>query len=370
MTAKHRSRSEELSHRLIHAGAGALEHAASILAKRPELSVITFAVGVELTLKARVAHEHWHLIVDDNSGRDSELWGRLQKGCAQTLGFKKSMRTLERILLPGEHKALQRSARSLESLNELRNQAVHFGLSADDSDGSLLAASQLRAWHALRSLSDSWPLELQRLAFREWHRIDASLSALADFLDSKAEELLPHLKADQDEGWAVGACPRCGHVGLASNQPEPLQSAMCRICESSSIAASGECSRCQKPVLAPIFGGKDRLFVTCPGCTQNHDVESIGRVALVVKRTRPGHPDEDRRILCGECGYGETTHLRVEGRDVFVCESCETPWFVDFDSHQTCDNCDETWVGANLNDSMFLGCPMCIDAIRDRNDRR
>src|SRR5215211_3353356 len=67
-------------HELIQSGFAFLERAAREIAEDPKYSIINFATGIELMLKARLVREHWALVVEKTSDaqKDDFMQGRLR----------------------------------------------------------------------------------------------------------------------------------------------------------------------------------------------------------------------------------------------------------------------------------------------------
>ena len=182
----HKDRSKNLSESLLESGRKALEHAAELLKEgRSELSCITFGVGIELTLKSRLAFEHWHLVIEDDKPKE-DCWDKLQKGNVKTVGATKLLRLLTRLVPKEELRKLSIGKLSLEAMARLRNRAAHFGLQPE-TDRTTLAATQLKAWYALQDLAKVWPSPLKTLAEKVWESLREAIGDLEDLLDTKAE---------------------------------------------------------------------------------------------------------------------------------------------------------------------------------------
>ena len=359
--------SHELAESLLASGAQALEHAAGLVEGKPELAVITFAVGVELTLKARLAFEHWHLVLvdDKQQGKLTDCWNQLREGKVRTVGADRVRVILLRVLPLIEARALERSMGALSSLAELRNQAAHFGIPLSGSGGAaLLAAVQLRAWHALHEFSRTWPESLRERAERDWSRAESALRKLGAFLQTRSDELLPHLKDLQQEGGAVGLCMECNYIGLAREKEEGFnfRPTYCRICKVTSLAAVGSCPSCSKHILASLVQGKFEL--SCVTCNYEGDAPEFGSVRVSAPT------DHGEAPFCGCCDSAERTlQLHTDGQDWIVCSTCQSIWSSVSSAVSFCENCDEQWVGLDLELSGLSGCPHCKYSIRERAER-
>jgi hypothetical protein len=368
-------RSADLAQSLLESGAKALQHSSVLVSDQPDLAVITFAVGIELTLKARLAYEHWHLVLDEGKGRIAgQCWSRLRSGKLRTVGSEIVRELLLRVLVGEEGKKFERGLAAFGKLAELRNRAAHFGIRPSEAEHapSVLAAVQLRAWHALQEFAELWPGDLIEPAKTDWARTDAALSKLKEFLETKADELLPHLKDMQSAGGYVGLCMKCTYVGLAleiaDKAPPHFGPTRCRICLSESLAAHGCCPSCGKNLLASL-NSKGEFQLACASCTFEGEELECGGVSVC---QAPDPQDDPYAQLpkCGECGTGEpTTQLTVDGSDWFICPACDAYWDEGAGAVSSCDNCGDSWLGIDLEFSALSGCPLCEDALRARIER-
>lgn len=270
-----------------------------------------------------------------------------------------------------EARALERSGDALSSLAVLRNKAAHFGITPSaPGHAATLAAVQLRAWHALHEFSRTWPEFLRERAEKDWDRAEIALRKLDAFLQTRAEELLPHLKDLQQAGGAVGLCKECTYIGLAREKEEGADfgPTHCRICRTASLAAVAPCPCCRKPLLASL--DHDKFELACVTCGYEGDEPEVASVRV----SDPPDPREDPYArdnpCCGSCETGErTTRLNVAGRDWFVCSACGEYWSAGWTAVSSCANCGDRWVGVELEFSAFSGCPLCRDSVRERVER-
>jgi hypothetical protein len=370
------SHSEELAVHLLDSGARALEHASTLVESEPEVSIITFAVGLELSLKARLAFEHWYLIVEGRNNSPANCWTKLREGGLRTLGATAVESVLASLMPQEEGRVFARSRTALGAVKEKRDRAVHFGLAPDEKENSpaALAAAQLQAWHALRAWAEEWPEALRVVASERWGRIDAALEKLDGFLDAKATELRPRLKELQEQGAAVGLCVKCEHIGLVRQKGDLIggpASTGCEVCLQESLAVTGPCPRCKKTVAAALDAHSQVLKLACVSCGESSEEDTLGVVQVVAHKPDPHDPGPNPEApMCGSCADGNrVVQLYVEGKELLVCPECSSRWEEGWEAVGNCEHCGEEWVGADLEGSGFLGCDMCRDAARERFDR-
>lgn len=363
-------RSASCSSHLAQASSHALEHAArSLVEGETDVSLLTFATGIELAVKARVALEHWLLLVKDPSkgpkGKFS-LWDALNKGESQTIGASEALRLLGNACRDAERDALAAAHPQFSKVADERNRSVHFGIALGDTEKrGYLAALQISAYRSLKELAAHWPDSL--FTQEDWEQLDGFFEQVEPFIEELEELIRPILREQHQAGkLEVGMCPACDCVSLAarpSDGSNPVV-ARCRVCQASSIAARGECPResCQHTVLAPIVDGKRTLSVACPTCNHSSEAHSHGDVSTYgYWNLAPGEVDETIEPTCSECGWSDSTitSFEVDGDICFHCDGCEWTYRMSSHSVSSCDWCSEWWLGANLEESSATGCDSC-----------
>lgn len=366
-------RSRELSQTLLASGAAALEHGASLVGSQPHIAIMVFGIGVEITLKARLAFEHWHLILDDTCKKPEECWSLLRRGALKTVGGDQLLGALMRVLPSAEAQAVSCSSDTLRKIASLRNKAAHFGVHKDDPehDVAKLSAIILRSWHALQRVSSIWPEQVRSMLGKAWSGIAGHLKQIDAYLETRAAEMVPHLEAISDGGGAVGLCMRCNNMGTSrrTRDGNAVQENACVICEEDSLTVIAPCIECKRPILHALTETPREFAARCLHCKHDGNSNEAGDVSIYNGLLRPKDLLYYRLPSCNECwGLSEVQELLVDKKEsVYVCFGCNGVW--GDEDLATCGNCDELWVGADLEDSSFLGCTSCSDAIKERWDR-
>ena len=166
--------------------------------KVPQLRTATreLGCGVELTLKAALAREHWTLVFSrPDNARLSDYWA----GSFHSASYEQCLQRLEQIMgarIPANHK------KAFGSLRDRRNRLEHLG--RVDNWFALRASlySALSAWFFIaRRFWDESELE---------NSMGTSLSSLLEEL-AKSEHFVEARKREVGAGGVV--CPRCGIDG-------------------------------------------------------------------------------------------------------------------------------------------------------------
>ena len=368
-------RSAFISSQLVDASIRTLEHASRIIAEEPELSVVTFAMGVELALKSRVAIEHWMLLIDGplpkSQIKDHQYWHGLLNGQMQTIGAFEVLKLLYRITDTEERSCLQLTRGCFEELAQLRNRTTHFGAGLDTNSPDLatIAAVQLRAWHALHRYISTWPAAIPHAD--RWNSIAEELQSLDDFLETKAAQLRPELQSLQrSNAGAAGLCALCDHIGLRAlasiiEATEQVLWTQCAVCDAHQPVAVSDCPQCGKALLASISTDAVDFRLECPNCSDSSSVKTFGGVYLYRESyRRQSDPDEHIDARCADCcGSSEVLQFWANENRCFVCLDCHNIYRDEDGDVSACAYCSEWWLGADLEHSYLGGCEWCDGVI-------
>ena len=137
----------------------------------------------------------------------------------------------------------------------------------------------------------------------------------------------------------------------------------CQVCHNTNVAAFGGCGSCSKGMLAPLPDESETFSSPCPYCDDDVEDSSFGGVDL--DWSRAVRPKDlllvDGSAMCARCeNYEDMTIFRHSGEEHRVCRSCGSNTVDERIAQGTCDRCNQWWIGEiDLDDSSFLGCPMC-----------
>lgn len=369
-SANQASLSAQCSSHLAQASNHALAYAArSLVEGDTDVSIFTFATGIELAIKARVAQEHWMLLVKvpyKVPQGSASLWEALKRGEAKTVGASEALGLLMHACQGDERSALSAAHPHFSDVASERNRSVHFGIALGAAEmRGYLAALQIRAYRSLKELASHWPHTM--FSEEDWEELDESFEDIAPFIEDINELVRPGIKELHQSGkLEVGLCPSCECESLATQpngSPNPVL-ARCRVCQATAVAARGECARatCERTVLAPIIDGDRDLSVSCVTCEHSSRERQHGGVTMYGNWNRaPGEVDEDIDPTCAECSWDESriTAFKVDGDLCFYCHGCDSTYRMSCNAVGSCDWCSKWWLGANLEESGITGCGSC-----------
>jgi len=316
--------------RLTESALDFLERAIGELESEPKYSVIHFAIGIELILKARLMNEHWALAIEKLSDASSS---KFLAGNCKTVQPMVAIERLRHIC--GE--TISSAAESaFKRVWKHRNRMVHFYHDADGegSDTELIqsiVAEQCEAWHHLQLLFRDWDNQfdlykesIQRLA----HQLRSNTKFLEKILNAAEPQLLELKK----KGHEIQQCTRCNFEAAQIVEIKaPLFEANCLVCKARPallrFACEGDCS-----AMIDLQEAETEHW-NCSEC--GHE----GNEANVIKYLTPSVEaaadfalTSNGEMNCGWCNqlgsvypHGETfvcIKCLAHNRDVLICDWC------------------------------------------------
>ena len=332
-----------------------LERAARELTKDTEMSVVHFAIGVELFLKARLIAEHWALVVERS---DQCRLSHLRSGQAKTIGLDETRRKLEGITETTELGVKKPLWKAIREVADHRNRIVHSHRTpaAMTKEGiNKTAIEQIRAWRGLQSLAGG-----------TWQDVFAKHMERIGDLDSEFEKHKARY-ALVFEDWQKSkpkgiftSCMYCRFDALQEEE-ETIPSIIhrrCHVCAIDEKLVQAICPRCKKPMEVRQDGGY------CP------DEEDCGEELTLADAIDQLGFDEwdgggfENGVRCGEC-YSLDNHVYRKD-DAVVCVGCMT--ICDLGDVSRCDWCNEGWTYFNDEGSFAFGCELCDGRSGRRDD--
>jgi len=295
--------------------------------KNPKYSLIHFATGVELFLKARLVSEHWTLIAEKNS----VSYANLQTGDAKTIAFE-NLKTRINSVFPNE--ISEEASKTFKELAELRNKAIHFALSKNAK--SKIVEIQCRGWYYLHLLiTNPWKSVFDHIE-KDIESLDLAMRQHRKYLEEKYERLQKQIENSKKNGKQYTSCPSCGFESFHHFEDATLGTYFAfshRGCDVCGLVDSltGICPKCKKETL---LSGEQE--VSCQHCHYTFSPEQ----------------------LCNA--------LDVEGEVAWCC-NCETQTVVFLQGDWFCTNCFEKF---ETDEGEVTHCAYCNEliAVRDGND--
>ncbi|MGA3286739.1 MAG: hypothetical protein ABSD46_04880 [Bacteroidota bacterium] len=261
-------------------------------------STIELYEGIELLLKARLAQEHWSLVVRDvdKYKRDS-----LEKGTFISVNFG----TICDRLLSFCNVALDDGAyQSFDQLRSLRNRYIHF--SCKESHTAVIAI-QLKAWHhILRMLEEGFLGEFNEDQIQLLNEAQQLMLHSDEYLDTRFGEVQSQIVKADVEGLLVAKCPMCGKPSLIIGDGSPA-CPVCGIKEIDPAEAANEYALMNNSFwMHPKHGPDDEVGI-CDEC-DSEAVVPIGddlreKAEKILLRHNKREPGEDWEIsICFSCG--------------------------------------------------------------------
>ncbi|HUZ18181.1 MAG TPA: hypothetical protein VMV68_07320 [Spirochaetia bacterium] len=232
-------------------------------ARRLKHSTVNLCTGVELVLKARLAQEHWTLVL---MNADRYRNGDWERGSFQAVGLSEAKSRLSEVC--AVHLSEQAEA-AFTALSDLRNKFLHFVVS---ESAARVTGIQLRAWHHAIDLLDQDFLPLSDVERRELQAIREQMRKREEYLDAQFEVVSAAITERANDGSDVILCPFCAHSALLVGD-----GAICLVCgsgQSEPRAYAEECARQAAPWMSSDEYYGTQWAAICTECGQQACIAS------------------------------------------------------------------------------------------------
>jgi len=302
--------------------------------EHPKYSLIHFATGIELLLKARLAHEHWTLIAD----KDNVSYANLLSGEPKTIRVE-DLRKRINSLFPGE--VAEKAFQTFENLAKYRNRVVHFAF--PNNAQKEIAKILCQTWYHIHELlTNRWQNVFSTIN-PDIEILNSSMMQYRKYLEEKYEKIKPQIENNEKKGIEYNDCPSCGcrsliceEVILGEYFSFPIQ--QCCVCGlDDTFPFKRACPKCKKEML--LSGKQD---VSCPHCNYKFSPEELCDAL-------------DTENMVAWCGYCETKTAVCLYGDWF-CTNCFDK--IDESDVSRCEYCNELIAG-EVNKDYYYGCFLC-----------
>ena len=348
---------QKIFRRLVENAIDFLVRSIDEIEERPKYSIIHFHAAVELFLKARLASEHWSLVVAQGQEAD---WRKFISGDFRSVSLEEAAKKIDKIIQNG---LTNNELKSFRDVMKHRNKVVHFFHEAnyeEDRAKSIkeIVKQQLRAWYFLhRILNQKW-----NDYFREWSEqisnINKRLKGHKIFLQVIFDEMEDAIKAKKKSGDLFLHCASCEFEAQEHSQEyNEIYHAKCLVCDVIDICIKIVCSECGSDVYFMNEG-----FSECPSCSAQYDPENVAHYLLDKTQVYVALKDGDDSWNLGNCDCGGyQTVVGIE--DEYFCTNC----FEQFDYISQCDWCGELNTG-DMEHSHITGCNQCEGLLGHERD--
>ncbi|NOI02359.1 hypothetical protein F0241_14795 [Vibrio kanaloae] len=331
---------------LILNGIDFLEKSLSEFKEQPKYSIIHFAISVEILLKARLAIEHWSLIVNKDPNKK-----KYDLGDFVSVNLDETVKRLRNVV--GENIS-EAEYNSFKKIAAHRNRIIHFYHSEVDSySGSTqkevesIIKEQCECWYYIKSLFlNRWSKFFSEHTKR-FHNLDWKMKRHAEYLSTIYEQKTEELSKLKKAGSEIVSCSYCSFKAVPLNGSLALlKYGVCKVCNFSHSQLMLECDSCDKKVTFINEGWGE-----CPSCKKVYEHSDVYQLLDSYGYDHSSYPDNITPANCGSC-EGYETVAAIE--DKYLCVSC----FDLFDNVGQCEWCHTTCTG-DLSNSYWAGCAVC-----------
>ncbi len=324
------------------------------LKDKPKYSIINFSSSIELFLKARLAAEHWSLIVTSQTKQVPD-YSKVKSGDFQSVNLKEAVTKLDKTVQSG---LSDNEFKVFDKISKHRNKAVHFFHEAHSQDSSSdgvvqeIVKEQLIAWYHLYTiLTTRWKnIFLTKLDAIEL--VNQKLKTHNELLRIIYERIKDQIKAENAAGTIYSACPSCSFESLKHNLSniDEFYEVNCGVCDFNKVSFYSNCTNCNNSIF---FIGEGQTECTSCGESFYPDFisEKIYHGPSQYEVTREG-ATAFNDINCDECW--ENNSVVETSDDSYRCTSC----FEHFDNVYECEWCGG-YTTSELEYSYLSGCGEC-----------
>ena len=327
--------------RLVANAVDYLNEATAGFQTKPKHSVVAFYTAVELLLKARLAHEHWSLVVT----KDAE-YRKFISGDFHSVTLNEACSRLEKVV---ESSVPEAAKRSFNGLQKHRNKMVHFYHEGegDSSEVEQIALAQLVAWHFLvRLIGDQWSDVFGTLDI-DLEALDRLFRGHRLYLKARFDSLSEELRKRKSEGKQIVECPVCRNEAIEVEEiREALFGGQCLVCRIRSRWLIVKCPQCEAELKIEADDG-----ATCEACKQHFNSEDL---VSELNEDNALHDHSEIADTPGNCSECSGYHSIIAFKGYYLCTSC----LQDCDDLQICGWCNEANNG-DMTDSEWKGCSVC-----------
>lgn len=319
----------------------ALKRAVEELAESPKDASIHWCSGLELLMKARLAHEHWSL-VEKNPG--TSPIGKVMAGEFTSVGYSEA---IDRLANVAGTRWSKDDRKTLKSVSDHRNKVIHFYHPGFDDDKlrEQVALDQCRAWTLFeRLLEKEWSVAFPHLGdvLQDMH---FGLLDTRSYLTARFEHLKPQIDAARLRGTKIDACYSCHFEAVLCEENE-FQTVLttCRVCSALYHYLRFTCPHCQASLrLEP------EVSTACVSCKATFAIADLcGQLGLEV-------------VPAGNCwkcwDWDDSTAHFTRDRSKIFCVGCLETFSTVVGA---CGRCGALFAGADPDLSVY-SCPSCCN---------
>lgn len=349
---------QKIFHRLVENAIDFLVRSIDEIKERPKYSIIHFHSAVELFLKARLASEHWSLVVAPRQEAD---WQKFISGDFRSVSLEEAANKIDKII---QNRLTDSELKAFRDVMKHRNKVVHFFHEIHyekDRVQSIekIVKQQLRAWYFLhRILSQKW-----KYYFREWSEqisdINEKLKGHKIFLQVIFNEIEDTIKEKVKSGYLFLRCASCGFEAQEhSREYKEIYQAKCLVCDVIDTCIKIKCSKCRSDMYF-VNGG----FSECLSCSTQYEPTDLAYHLLDGIQSHIAAKDGDDSWTLGNCDFCDSYQTVVRIEDEYVCTNC----FEQFDCMSRCDWCGALNTG-DMEHSYITGCNQCEGLLGHERD--
>jgi hypothetical protein len=333
---------------LIESALEFIKRGADELEKQPKYSIINFATGIELMLKARLVKEHWSLVVEKSG---DAILKDFQEGKTKTVTPREAMKRLRNVC---NDPVPEDAQKAFEAIAEHRNRVMHFfhEVASGAAAPALLETvtrEQCHCWYFLERMIRGWGAPFTDDVSTLW-QIGNRMKQNRKYLETVYSREKPEIDKLKASKAVFATCGGCGFEASRVTQlDDNVDEQHCRVCGVMEQYVTIDCptSSCDASVRMLAEHGSDRACLACGYEVTSDDISNaLDTSTFDDTLSSPG-------VSCASCtGY----HTGIEHNELYICSEC----LISDGNVQYCEWCGDGQIGGgSLEDSYYMGCEFC-----------
>jgi hypothetical protein len=327
----------------------------------PKKSILHFAIGIELILKARLLQNDWLLLYEnpDNANYDEFCAGNFKSISVESAIKRVFILSKTDKSNPTKISLMENFLQEVKEIKPIRNKLVHFYHRQllnhrevqYNSDVLEIVSLAYRIWHDLDKIISE--IDVWKSIFVKFHpmllSIDSDLRKLDKYLQIVYEQNIKKIEEIKKINRML-SCPVCQRLsfnsGLNYSDLHEMAFGECFVCRYKENSIKILCPHCDSSICQTIEEYED---IRCDHCLKNTSFEFNFDVEDNIAASETA--------FCEDCRIGKLSKLNGSG----YCFECQSA-FSDHANIIRCDCCNTPYLtedGAGFEDSYLHGCGNC-----------
>lgn len=311
----------------------AVQHLAEANERDLRYAALHLNSAIETVVKARLAREHWTLVVADVDKARRPFY---ETGDFQSVSIKQALARLKEV---AGSSCSDEEARRIDAVSKLRNRVAHFALHGDNpraTEATVARGLDVLLHFISRELLPGAESEEANAVKAALERVGEQLGEIQVLVRERMKTLRPDLKAADPP---VLTCPGCAQGALVLGDGESAHCLYCFYQREGDVAAADYCGAVLgESLYEAVKQGEQWSVHPCVNCSIDAFVSGFLPVSLD-QQAPVGLDVDENTWACFACGYS------CSDQAVDTCARCGGITSAADDSLAVCSSCIADYFG-------------------------